>query len=141
MIKYQEAIKIINKIFTFDKFLKYNSNYKYYCNVVLANDFLVKKLNKVYKKQNNTTDVLTFISNVKINSVIEKHCDIIVSANRISYDSNKKNINFYDHFTHLIIHGILHTNGYSHNNKKNFLKMKNKEVKILSKFGIPDPYL
>ena len=105
------------------------------------NDFLIKKFNYFYKKKNKSTDVLTFISKIKKDSVIEKHCDIMISAETTFNDANKKNIDFYDHFTHLIIHSILHINGYSHSSNKNFILMKNKEIKILNKLGISNPYL
>ncbi len=105
------------------------------------NDFLIRKFNKQYRKQNKYTDVLTFISNLKKNGVIEKHCDIIMSAETILNDAKKNNKNFYDHFAHIIIHSILHINGYSHKDKKNFLIMQNKEIKILHKLGLSNPYL
>ena len=133
--------QIIKKIFRYKNLLNFNYNTKYYCNIVLMNDFLIKKFNKLYKKKNKSTDVLTFVSEIKKSSVIEKHCDIMISAETIFNDANKKNINFYDHFTHLIIHSILHINGYSHNNNKSFIQMTNKEIKILNKLGISNPYL
>ena len=105
------------------------------------NDLLIKKFNKQYRKQNKFTDVLTFVSDFKKSSVIEKHCDIIISAETALIDAKKSKKNFYDHFAHLIIHSILHINGYSHNSKKKFLSMKNKEIKILHKLGISNPYL
>ena len=105
------------------------------------NDHFIRKFNKLYKKQNMPTDVLTFISKIKKNSVIEKHCDIMISAETTLKDAKESNKSFYDHFAHLIIHSILHINGYSHNSKKKFLVMKNKEIKVLNKLGIPNPYL
>lgn len=133
--------KIIKRIIKYKKLLNFKYNTNYYCNIVLMNDFLIKKFNYFYKKKNKSTDVLTFISKVKKNSVIEKHCDIMISAETTFNDANKKNIDFYDHFTHLIIHSILHINGYSHSSNKNFILMKNKEIKILNKLGISNPYL
>ena len=133
--------KIIKKIFRHKKLLQFNYELNYYYNIVLMNDFLIKKYNKLYKKKNKSTDVLTFISKIKKNSVIEKHCDIMISAETTFNDANKKNIDFYDHFTHLIIHSILHINGYSHSSNKNFILMQNKEIKILNKLGISNPYL
>ena len=133
--------KIIRRIIRYKKLLKFNYNTSYYCNIVLMNDFLIKKFNYSYKRKNKSTDVLTFISNIKKNSVIEKHCDIIISAETAFKDAKKSKKNFYDHFAHLIIHSILHINGYSHNSKKKFLLMKNKEIKILHKLGISNPYL
>ena len=132
---------IINEILRYKKLLKFNYKLNYYCNIVLMNDFLIRKFNNCYMKSNKSTDVLTFISKIKKNSVIEKHCDIMISAETTFNDANKNKKNFYDHFTHLIIHSILHINGYSHNNNKNFLLMKNEEIKILSKLGISNPYI
>ena len=133
--------KIINKVFRYKKILEFDYNLKYYCNIVLINDSIIREFNRLYRKKDETTDVLTFVSRAKKNCVIEKHCDIMISAETTFNDANKKNIDFYDHFTHLIIHSILHINGYSHNNNINFLTMRNKEIKILNKLGISNPYL
>ena len=133
--------KIIKKIFRYKKLLEFNYELYYYYNIVLMNDFLIKKFNKIYRNQNKSTDVLTFISKIKKNNVIEKHCDIMISAETILNEAEKNNKCFYDHFAHLIIHSILHINGYSHNNDKYFSMMKNKEIKILNKLGISNPYL
>ena len=132
--------KIIKKVFKEYKLFKFKYNIRYFCNIVLANDFFVKKLNNSYKKSNKSTDVLTFISKIKKNSEIEFHCDIIISAETTFNDAKKNNIDFYDHFAHLIIHSILHIHGYSHKNEKNFLIMKKKEIQILNKLGIFNPY-
>jgi len=133
--------KIIKKIFRYKKLLEFNYELNYYYNIVLMNDFLIKKFNKIYRNQNKSTDVLTFISKIKKNNVIEKHCDIMISGETSFNEAKNSKKNFYDHFAHLIIHSILHINGYSHNNKKKFLAMKNKEIKILNKLGISNPYL
>ena len=133
--------KIVKRIFKYKRILKFDYKLAYFCNIVLMNDLLIKKFNKQYRKQNKYTDVLTFVSDFKKSSVIEKHCDIIISAETALIDAKKSKKNFYDHFAHLIIHSILHINGYSHNSKKKFLSMKNKEIKILHKLGISNPYL
>ena len=133
--------KIINKVFKYKKLLDFNYKSNYYCNIILMNDYFIRKFNKLYKKQNRPTDVLTFISKIKKNSVIEKHCDIMISAETTLKDAKESNKSFYDHFAHLIIHSILHINGYSHTNNKNFLIMKNKEINILNKLKISNPYL
>ena len=133
--------KIIKSIFRYKKLLEFNHMSNYYCNIILMNDLLIKKFNKLYKKQNKSTDVLTFVSKIKKNSVIEKHCDIVISAETTFNDAKENNKNFYDHFAHLIVHSILHINGYCHNNNKNYLIMKNKEIMILNNLGISNPYL
>ena len=134
--------KISNIIFKNNKYLSFDYRINYFCNIVLVNDFLMKKFNNYYKNTKKTTDVLTFVSEInKNNSVIEKHCDIMISAETALKDALELKENFYDHITHLIIHSILHINGYSHDNNKNYLKMKNKEIKVLNMLRISNPYL
>ena len=53
----------------------------------------------------------------------------------------KNKINFYDHFSHLLIHSMLHINNYKHKTLKQFEKMKKEEIKILKAVGIGDPYI
>ena len=57
--------KIINKVFKYKKLLDFNYKTNYYCNIILMNDHFIRKFNKLYKKQNMPTDVLTFISKIK----------------------------------------------------------------------------
>ena len=133
--------KIINKIFRYKKILEFDYNLKYYCNIVLMSDSIIREFNRLYRKKNETTDVLTFVSKAKKNCIIEKHCDIMISGEISFNEAKNSKKNFYDHFAHLIIHSILHINGYSHNNDKYFSMMKNKEIKILNKIGISNPYL
>ncbi len=45
------------------------------------------------------------------------------------------------HMAHLIVHGMLHLQGYDHETgKRDASRMENKERDILARFGIPDPY-
>ena len=135
-----EIEKILSNILKYERYFSFNKKVIYFCNLVLMNDHLIKKFNKLYKKNNKSTDVLTFILNVKKNRVIEKHCDIMISAETLTKDAKKNKKTFYEHFTHLIVHSFLHINGYNHDNNKNFLIMQKKEIIILKKIGISNPY-
>ena len=44
------------------------------------------------------------------------------------------------HTTHLIVHGILHLLGYDHIDEADVELMEAREVRILKKLGIADPY-
>tara|TARA_B100000029_G_scaffold4807_4_gene5478 strand:- start:8957 stop:9424 length:468 start_codon:yes stop_codon:yes gene_type:complete len=132
---------IIKKILNYKRELKFTPKKNYYCNIILANDKFIKKLNCKYKKNNKTTDVLTFVSKIyNKNNTEEKYCDIIFSIDTIKRDIRKYNIDFYDHLTHLIIHSFLHINDFMHNKIKEYLIMKNIEIKILKKMKIENPY-
>jgi len=68
------------------------------------------------------------------------YCDIFFSIDTIESFIKKNKINFYDHLNHLIIHSLLHINGYDHKNNKQYNIMKREEIKILKNIGIKDPY-
>jgi probable rRNA maturation factor len=45
-----------------------------------------------------------------------------------------------DHYAHLIIHGSLHLLGYDHENTSDANIMERKEIMLLKKIGIDNPY-
>ena len=138
MIKIKEIVK--NILFVQELGFQ-NKNY-YFLNLIFLDDKSIKKINKIYRKINKSTDVLTFVESVKFNKIKnEFYCDIFFSAETIKKDANKNLINFYDHITHLIIHCFLHVNGYDHKKNSDFIKMKYLEEKILMKLNIKSPYL
>jgi len=138
MLKIKE---IVTKVIKIDD-LSFKKNNFYFVNLVFVDDNKIKKINKMYRKKNVATDVLTFVNFIKNNkNENEAYCDIFFSAETIKKDAKKNLINFYDHITHLIIHCFLHVNGYDHKKKSDFIKMKKLEEKILMKLNIQSPYL
>ena len=132
--------KIVSNLLLYDDFGFKKKKY-YFLNFIFINDNKIKKLNQFYRKKNKTTDVLTFVMEEKKKYFAnEVYCDIFFSAETIKIDAKTNLIDFYDHLTHLIIHCFLHVNGYDHKKNTNFLKMKNIEIKILSKLGVKNPY-
>ena len=100
------------------------------------------KLNKTYKNKRSDTDVLTFITK-NLNKNVGKilYCDIFFSIDTIEKFISTNKISIYDHFNHLLIHSLLHINGYDHKKNLDFKKMKKEEIKILGSFGINNPYI
>ena len=137
MLKIKE---IVTKVIKIDD-LGFKKNNFYFVNLVFVDDNKIKNINKMYRKKNIATDVLTFVNFIKNNkNENETYCDIFFSAETIKKDAKKNLINFYDHITHLIIHCFLHVNGYDHKKKSDFIKMKKLEEKILIQFNIQSPY-
>ena len=93
-------------------------------------------LNKQYRKKNEPTNVLSFLINE--NPLLG---DIILCHSVIKKEalSQKKSID--DHYAHLIIHGYLHLIGFDHTKNDDALTMENKEIAVLKKLGIKNPYL
>ena len=119
----------------------FNNNSEFNLNIILSDKKKIKELNKKYKKKYKDTDVLTFVSKFSNKDVGKNlYCDIFFSIDTIEAYIKKNKVNLYDHFNHLLIHSILHINGYDHKNLFQFNKMKNIEIKILKQFGIRNPY-
>ena len=75
-----------------------------------------------------------------INRVTIQKYETLISSERLTTGTNAILWSI-ENYKRVIIHSILHINGYSHNNDKYFSMMKNKEIKILNKLGISSPYL
>ena len=120
----------------------FKKNCLFSINLILSEKKRITKLNKKYKNKFKDTDVLTFVSNIS-NKKLGKtlYCDIFFSIDTIEKFIKKNNVNIYNHFNHLLVHSVLHINGYKHNNLKQFKKMKEEEIKILKEIGINNPYL
>ena len=132
---------IVNQVLVYKKDLQFIKNINYYCDFTLANDKFIKHLNQKFRKINQSTDVLTFVSKLSMkNKKEDRHCDVVFSIETILNDAKKNNVNFYNHLTHLIIHSFLHMNDFLHNNIRDYLIMKNTEINILKKLGIANPY-
>ena len=133
----KKITSIIKKILKFKKDLKFRQAITYNCNIILADNNLVKKINYKFRKKKQPTDVLTFVSEIRKKNIKKfKICDIFISAEIIKKDAKRNNTTFYDHFTHILIHSFLHINGFNHTKNKDYYQMNQKEVLILKKLGI-----
>ena len=133
----KKITSIIKKILKFKKDLKFRQAITYNCNIILADNNLIKKINYKFRKKKQPTDVLTFVSDIRKENIKKfKICDIFISAEIIKKDAKKNNTTFYDHFTHILIHSFLHINGFNHTKNKDYYQMNQKEVLILKKLGI-----
>ena len=138
-----KKIKTISrKVVKESRSLKFNNKIDYYLNIILTNDKDMKKIHIKYKNVKKTTDVLTFVSEIKKTKFNKKkYCDIFFCAEIIDNYAKRNKIDFYEHFTHLLVHSFLHINGYLHKKKVDFQRMKKIEIIILERLGLQNPYI
>ena len=111
--------------------------------IVLSNDRQIQKLNYQWKGKNKPTNVLSFPNIKNFSSNLEHDSylgDIILAYETLKKEANKGNILFYNHMSHLLIHGILHLKGYTHEKKNEERIMQTEEIRILKILNIGNPY-
>ena len=81
---------IVNTILSTNK-LGFKKRNFYFLNLIFIDDKNIKKINKIYRKKNKVTDVLTFVKYLKNNkNKNEVYCDIFFSAEITKRDAKKK---------------------------------------------------
>ncbi len=106
----------------------------------LVNEAEIQTLNKVYRHQDKSTNVLSFPSDLPIEIDEAILGDLVICTQVVLKESIEQRKSFNDHLTHMAIHGTLHLLGYDHIDTKNAQQMESLEVEILAKIGINNPY-
>ena len=95
-------------------------------------------LNRDYRGKDYATNVLTFAYNTDGAGVIQ--ADIILCTDVLQQESAAQHKFIVDHALHLVVHGVLHAQGYDHEAQEDAVEMETLEVKILAKLGLKNPY-
>ncbi len=126
--------RLKNKDLFFKKICKaFPKKYKFFnkkvtFTLLLSNNKNIKKLNKVFRKKNKSTDILSFPLDKKIK--ISKNTylgDIIISYNYLDKPRSQNLKSFKEKVTKLFIHGFLHLLGFDHKKSKDYSKMLKEE--------------
>ena len=128
--KIKNSSELFNRILkNFPK--KYSfKNKKTIVTILLSNNLKIKQLNKIFRKKNKVTDILSFPINKKVNNKIFYLGDIIISYEFMNKPKKINFIEFKEKVTKIFIHGFLHLMGYNHRKIKDFEKMNKEEIKL-----------
>jgi probable rRNA maturation factor len=98
-------------------------------------------LNKVYRKKNVPTNVLSFPNGLeRFDETPIFLGDIAIGYSIILEESIKAKLPFLSHMQHLLVHGCLHLLGFDHEETNDAEEMERVEIKILRDLNIDNPY-
>lgn len=98
-------------------------------------------LNQTYRHKPYATNVLTFnFEDEILHQNLPLLGDIVLCAPVIEHEAGVQNKALLAHYAHLVIHGVLHLQGYDHLTQSDAEVMESLEIDILKKQGFVNPY-
>lgn len=97
-------------------------------------------LNRDFRGKDYATNVLTFAYN-EDDTAAGTLADIILCTDVLQKEAAEQGKTVEAHATHLIVHGVLHAQGYDHETDEEADEMEALETKILARLGLENPYL
>lgn len=96
-------------------------------------------LNRDYRGKDYPTNVLTFAYTEDQDAEVTQ-ADIILCTDVLQREAAEQGKTVVAHATHLIVHGVLHAQGYDHEDDDEAQEMEAIEAEILAALGLPNPY-
>ncbi len=95
-----------------------------------------RSLNRDYRDKDYATNVLTF--------GYERHpvvvADLVFCLPILVREARSQKKTLAAHFAHMLVHGMLHAQGFDHLNDQEAEEMESMERRIMKRFRLPDPY-
>ena len=95
-----------------------------------------RRLNRAYRGKDYATNVLTFI----YDDTPGLSGDIVICAPVVAREAKAQGKGVAAHHAHLLVHGLLHLQGFDHERSDEAVLMERRERRILARLGFGDPY-
>ncbi len=98
-----------------------------------------RDLNQRFRAKDAPTNVLAFPADAEL---LEYDClgDLVICAPVVSTEAAAQGKSDEAHWAHLVVHGMLHLQGYDHQQAADTREMESLEIKILDTIGFANPY-
>ncbi len=116
--------------------------------LVLADDRLMRTLNRDYRNLDEATNVLAFANADAAGGVGGDAApgaprvlgDVVVAYETAAAEAEAEAKSLADHLCHLVVHGMLHLLGHGHQTAAEADRMERLESQALSRLGVANPY-
>jgi probable rRNA maturation factor len=95
-----------------------------------------RALNRSFRGRDYATNVLTFVMRERP----RLEGDLALCAPVIAREARAQRKSAAAHYAHLVVHGVLHLQGYDHESGADARVMERRESSIVARLGYPDPY-
>lgn len=97
-----------------------------------------RRLNREFRGRDYATNVLTFAYGRGPDGAFAG--DVVLCAPVVLREAREQGKPLRAHHAHLLVHGLLHLQGWDHEKAGEARRMESKEREILAALGFPDPY-
>ena len=95
-----------------------------------------RTLNALFRGKDYATNVLTFV----YDDAGELTGDLVLCVPVLRREAKSQGKSVIAHCTHLLVHGLLHLQGYDHERAADAARMERREVALLATLGFANPY-
>jgi probable rRNA maturation factor len=98
------------------------------------------ELNETYRHKAGPTNVLSFPFEVPEGVPNDLLGDLVICAAVVEREAREQGKAPLAHWAHMVVHGMLHLQGYDHIEDSEAEAMEAEEIVILRRLGFPNPY-
>lgn len=98
------------------------------------------ELNRTYRGKDKPTNVLSFPFEVPEGVPNDLLGDLVICVPVVEREAQEQGKASAAHWAHMVVHGLLHLQGYDHIGDDEAEVMEAKEIAILQRLGFPNPY-
>jgi probable rRNA maturation factor len=98
------------------------------------------ELNEHYRHKAGPTNILSFPFEVPEGVPNQLLGDLVICAAVVEREAREQGKTLEAHWAHMVVHGVLHLQGYDHISESDAAVMEAEEIAILNDLGFPNPY-
>ncbi|MDL0432076.1 rRNA maturation RNase YbeY [Marinobacter sp. TBZ242] len=97
-------------------------------------------LNSQYRGKSGPTNVLSFPFESPAGITVPLAGDLVICAPVVEKESAEQQKTLTEHWAHMVVHGMLHLQGYDHIDDDDAEVMEALEIRLLAQLGFSNPY-